>query len=169
MPILVPPKKDKVMFLYIAATPIVVSTVLLVERQTEKSTKQHMVHFVSEVLHDARARYRNIHKLLYAILMSSHKLNHYFLSHKIKVVSSYPLGTIIHNRDAVGRIAQLSIELGQYDIEFVPRTAIKLQDLANFVAEWTNPEPEEAAQNPEHWLMYYYGEKCKNGAGVGVV
>jgi hypothetical protein len=38
--------------------------------------------------------------------MSSQKLKHYFLSHKIKVVSSYPLGTIIHNRDAIGRIAE---------------------------------------------------------------
>ena len=52
--------------------------------------------------------------------MSSHKLKHYFLSHKIKAVSSYPLGTIVHNRDAVGRIAQWSIELGQYDIQFMP-------------------------------------------------
>jgi hypothetical protein len=67
------------------------------------------------------------------------------LSQKIKVVSSYPFGIIVHNRDAIGRIAQWSIELGQYDIQFVPRIAIKSQALADFVAEWTNPEPEEAA------------------------
>ena len=101
--------------------------------------------------------------------MSSCKLKHYFLSHKIKVVSSYPLGTIVHNRDVVGRIAQWSVELGQYDIEFVPRTTIKSQTLADFVVEWTNHEPEEAAQKPEHWLMFYDGAKCKNGAGAGVV
>ena len=101
--------------------------------------------------------------------MSSRKLKHYFLSHKIKVVSLYPLGTIVHNLDAVGRIAQWSVELGQYDIEFVPRTAIKLQALADFVAEWTNPVPEEAAQNPEHYLMFYDAAKCKNGTVAGVV
>ena len=101
--------------------------------------------------------------------MSSRKLKHYFLSHKIKVVSSYPLVTIVHNRDAVSRIAQWSIELGQYDIQFVPQTAIKSQALVDFVAEWTNPEHEEAAQNPKHWLMFYNGAKCKNGAGAGVV
>ena len=77
--------------------------------------------------------------------MSSRKLKHYFLSHKIMVVSSYPLRTIVHNRDAIGRIAQWSIELGQYDIQFVPQTMIKSQGLADFVAEWTNPEPEEVA------------------------
>ena len=98
--------------------------------------------------------------------MSSRKLKHYFLSHKIKLVSSYPLGTIVHNRDAIDRIAQWSIELGQFDIQFVPQTVIKSQDLADFVAEWTNLEPEEAAQNPEHWLMFYDGAKWKNGAGL---
>jgi hypothetical protein len=157
------------MLLYGAATPTDVSVILVVERQAKKSAKQHLVYFVSEVLHDARSRYPNIQKLLYVIVMSSRKLKHYFLSHKIKVVSSYPLGTIVHTRDAVGRIAQWTVELGQYDIEFVPRSVIKSQALADFVAEWTNPEPEEAAQNPEHWLMSYDGEKCKNGAGAGVV
>ena len=101
--------------------------------------------------------------------MSPWKLKHCFLSHKIKVVSSYPLGNGVRNRDAVGRIAQWSIELGEYDIQFVPRTAIKSQTLVDFVAEWTNPEPREAAQNPKHWLMFYDGAKCKNGVGAGVV
>ena len=77
--------------------------------------------------------------------MSSRKLKHYFLSHKIKVVSLYPLGTIVHNQDVVGRIAQWLVELGQYDLEFVPRTVIKSWALADFIAEWTNPKPEEAA------------------------
>ena len=46
---------------------------------------------------------------------------------------------------------------------------IKLQALDDFITEWTNPEPKEAAQNPEHWLMFYDGAKCKNSAGAGVV
>jgi hypothetical protein len=101
--------------------------------------------------------------------MSSRKLKHYFLSHKIKVVSSYLLGTIVRNQDAIGRIAQWSVELGQYDVELVPRTANKSQVLADFIAEWTNPEPTESKQNPEHWIMFYDSAKCKNGAGAGVI
>ena len=41
LPILVPPKDSEAMLLYVAATPTVVSAVLVVERQDEKSTKQH--------------------------------------------------------------------------------------------------------------------------------
>ena len=53
LPILVLPKDGETMLLYVAATPIVVSAVLVVERQEEKSIKQHPMYFVSEVLHDA--------------------------------------------------------------------------------------------------------------------
>ena len=41
-------------------------------------------------------------KLLYAILITSRKLRHYFQAHKIKVASSYPLGDILYNKDANG-------------------------------------------------------------------
>jgi hypothetical protein len=51
--------------------------------------------------------------------------------------SSFPLGKIIRNRDTNGRIVKCSVELGEFDIEFCPRQAIKSQILADFVSEWT--------------------------------
>jgi hypothetical protein len=77
--------------------------------------------------------YTQPQKLLYALLITSRKLRHYFQAHKIVVLSSFPLGEIIHNRDANGHI----VELGEFDIEFCPRQAIKSHILANFVSEWT--------------------------------
>jgi hypothetical protein len=47
-----------------------------------------------------------VQKLLYAILITSRKLRHYFQAHKIKVASSYPLGDILHNKDAKGRVVK---------------------------------------------------------------
>jgi hypothetical protein len=41
-------------------------------------TIQKPVYYVSEVLHEAKARYPETHKLLYAILVASRKLRHYF-------------------------------------------------------------------------------------------
>jgi hypothetical protein len=58
---------------------------------------------------------------LYAILVISRKLRQYFQLHKIKVVSSFPLGEIIRSRNTVGRIVKRSAELGEFDLEFCPR------------------------------------------------
>jgi hypothetical protein len=41
-------------------------------------TIQKSVYYVSEVLHKAKTRYLETHKLLYAVLVASRKLRHYF-------------------------------------------------------------------------------------------
>ena len=42
--------------------------------------------------------------------MASRKLKQYFLGHPITVVSSAPLGDIIQNREATGRVAKWAID-----------------------------------------------------------
>ena len=42
--------------------------------------------------------------------------------------------------DAIGRLIQWSIELSEFDIDYQPRTAIKAQALADFIAEFTTKE-----------------------------
>ena len=63
---------------------------------------------------------------------------HYFLSHSIMVVSSFPLGEIIQNREATGRIANWSVELMGEALMYAPRKAIMSQALADFIVEWTD-------------------------------
>jgi hypothetical protein len=41
-------------------------------------TIQKPVYYISEVLHEAKARYLETHKLIYAVLVASRKLCHYF-------------------------------------------------------------------------------------------
>jgi hypothetical protein len=126
------------MLLYISATAQVVSAALVVEREEPgRSQKmQRLVYFVSEVLSDSKTRYSKMQKLVYAILMTKCKLRHYFDAHPIAVLSKYPLGEVIQNTEAEGRIAKWALELMGQNIMYAPHSAIKSQVLADFVAEW---------------------------------
>jgi len=56
------------------------------------------------------------------------------------VVSSFPLGEIIENREATGRIAKWSVELMGEALTYAPRKAMKSQVLADFIVEWTDTQ-----------------------------
>ena len=57
---------------------------------TRARTIQKPIYYVSEVLHEAKARYLETHKLIYAILIASRKLRHYFQAHRVVVVTLRP-------------------------------------------------------------------------------
>jgi hypothetical protein len=76
-------------------------------------------------------------KLTYALLITSHKLFHYFQAHQIDVHTSSTLDEILNNREAIGKIAKWVIEFSMYNIVYKPRTAIKAQALSDFMVEWT--------------------------------
>jgi hypothetical protein len=58
----------------------------------------------------------------------------------VTVVSSVPLEEVIQNQEATGRIAKWVVELMGDGLAYAPRKAIKLQILADFLAEWTGSQ-----------------------------
>jgi ribonuclease HI len=157
--------------IYVPATTQVVSAAIIVERREEGYTLlvQRSVYFISEVLFETKIRYPQIQKLLYAVILTRRKLRHYFESHPVTVVSSFPLGEIIPCREASGRIAKWAVELMGETISFAPRKAIKSQVLADFVAEWVDTQLPTALIQPELWTMYFDGSLMKTGAGAGLL
>jgi len=76
---------------------------------------------------------------------------------------------VLQKPDLSGRLVNWAMELGQFDIEFHPRTAIKGQVLANFLVEFCNiPEAEELPEELT-WVVYVDGSSARGRRGVGVI
>jgi hypothetical protein len=170
-PILTPPQDGEPLYLYITATNQVVCTVIMVERTEEGHALpvQRPVYYISEVLSETKATYPQIQKLLYAVVLARRKLRHYFEAHPVTVVSSFPLGEIIRNPDAAGRIAKWSVELMGKTLAYAPHKTIKSQILADFITEWTDTQLPPPQIQVECWTLYFDGSVMKTGAGAGLL
>jgi hypothetical protein len=114
------------------------------EKTPEDTAKvQKPMYFISTVLRDARERYTMQQKLLYTLLIASRKLRHYFQGHPIKVVTDWPLETILRNPNVTGRVAEWVVELQPFEISFETTKVIKSKAFAEFTAEWTDPFADE--------------------------
>ena len=151
-PVMTAPQAGKTLLIYIAATNRVVSTAIVVEREEvgHAYKVQCPIYFISEVWNESKARYPQVQKLLYAVLITSRKLRHYFETYQVAVVTEYPLGDILCNKEANGHIIKWAIELGTYSIDFRGRRMIKSQVLADSIAEWTDMQAPVSTDRPKH-------------------
>jgi hypothetical protein len=90
------------------------------------------------------------------------------LKYSITVIMNYPLGDILHNQDATGRISKWAVELSALNIDFKPHTAIKSQALVDFMAEWRESQLPTPTERPEQ-VMYFDGSLKLEGVGAGVL
>jgi hypothetical protein len=112
-----------------------VSDALVQEVVNEGVKRQMHVYFVSELLSPSKRNYREMEKVMYAVLMASRKLRHYFQSHNIIVPSSQPLKDIIRNREALDRIGKWAVELNEFIVDFVHTSSIQSQALVDFIID----------------------------------
>jgi hypothetical protein len=170
-PILAASAPREPMLLYIAATPRVISVVIVVKHTEEgkELSVQRPVYYLSEVLTLSKQNYPHYQKVAYGVYMAAKKLKHYFEEHPITVVSTTPLSEIIGCKDASGRVAKWAIELTAHTIQYKPRTTIKSQIIADFFADWGDHQYLPPALDSTHWCMQFNGSKMLGGLGAGVV
>ena len=137
------PVMDEVLFAYIAVAFYAISIVLI----RVDSSIQRPVYYVSKSLNEAEVRYLPLKKTILAVVHATRKLPHYFQAHIAVVLTQLPLKSILRSADYTRRIAKWGTILGAFDIKYMPHTSIKVQVLADLVAEFAECPEEMDVEN----------------------
>ncbi|XP_071912152.1 uncharacterized protein [Coffea arabica] len=96
-------------------------------------------------------------------------------AHSIIVMTGQPLRQILTKPEVSGRMTKWAVELAEHDIGYQPRTAIKAQALADFLAEGASMSTTEPSSPPveaepeEPWVLFVDGVSSKEGSGAGLL
>ena len=101
---------------------------------------------MSKRLLDVETKYPKLEKQALALVVASRKLRPYFHAHSIEVLTNYPLRQVLQKLKASSRLLKWAIELGQFDVNYYPRTIIKGQVLTDFIVEFTYADTTEVAE-----------------------
>uniref|UniRef100_A0A2N9J1Q1 Uncharacterized protein n=1 Tax=Fagus sylvatica TaxID=28930 RepID=A0A2N9J1Q1_FAGSY len=155
----------------------------LVAQEDEEGTERP-IYYVSRALKDAETRYSGAERACLALIYASQRLRHYFLAHKIQLITkSHPIRSLLHRPVLSGRLAQWLLQLSQYEITTETPTAIKSQAIADLLAQF----PGEDSSSISHevpgeigealladladstWTLKFDGSSTSSSSGAGVV
>ena len=151
-PLLSPSRPGEELYLYIAVLQAAINAALV--REEEES--QRPLYFISRAFQGAEERYPRMEKLAFALVTAARKLKPYFQAYTIIVLTDQPLKRAMSSPKAAGRMALWAIELSKFDIQYRPRTAVKGQIMADFIAEYTQPEG-KGAEGHRQWSIHTDG------------
>ena len=103
-----------------------------------------------------------------ALMTAARKLKPYFQAHTIVVLTDQPLKRAMSSPEAAGRMALWAIELSEFDVQYRSQTAVKGQIMADFVAEYTQPE-DKGVEGQKLWSVHMDGSSTQHSRGAGVV
>nr|XP_027075928.1 uncharacterized protein LOC113699782 [Coffea arabica] len=171
LPNLTAPEQGETLILYLSACNEAVNAVLV----GEDRGAQRPIYYVSRALQGPETRYTLAEKLVLALVHAARKLRPYFQAHSIVVMTDQPLRQILTKPEVSGRMTKWAVELAEHDIGYQPRTAIKVQALADFLAEGASlsvaePSPSREEVRPgEPWVLFMDGASSKEGSGAGLL
>ncbi|KAF8053751.1 hypothetical protein N665_1376s0001 [Sinapis alba] len=163
-PVLAKPDACDSLYLYIVVSPSAVSSVLIKGDRGE----HHPIFYTSKRLTDAETRYPTLERMALTIVTSARKLQPYFQSHSIVVLTDLPLRTILQNANQSGRLSRWAIKLSDYDISYRSRPAIKAQVLADFLVEIPPDRAAELDISVKSWILHVAGASSNKGSGISV-
>ncbi|GKV13482.1 hypothetical protein SLEP1_g24484 [Rubroshorea leprosula] len=107
----------------------------------EEGKQQKPVYYISSVLHGAEVRYSIAEKAALAVVTSARKLR--------------PL-------------IKWAVELGEFELTFQQRSAIRAQALADFIVECTSAHSHSQSE-VDSWILYVDDASSNKGSGAGAL
>lgn len=127
------------------------------------------MYYVSRAIHDVELRYPPLEKLAFALVTIARRLRPYFQAHPIVVLTNQPLRVVLQKPEVSGRMVKWEIKLGEFDVSYRPRTAIKGQVLVDFLAELTPVEVDERNSSESEWTLHVDGSSTASANGAGLL
>ncbi|XP_017974545.1 PREDICTED: uncharacterized protein LOC108661602 [Theobroma cacao] len=175
------PIKGKLMMLYLTSTPYSYGALLVQEMDGEEKP----VYYLSRCLHESELNYPPMEKYCLALVYATQKLRHYFLAHKLIIVTtSDPIKFLLSKPILSEKVVKWFLLLGEFDVSVVQPKAIKSHALSDLLAHFSShfeeviPDAISAEFHEEvcavnikegEWSLYFDGSSNSFGGGAGIV
>jgi ribonuclease HI len=181
LPTVCAPIAGKPLRLYLASNSQAIGA--LVAQENDDGVEQP-VYYVSRGLKDTETRYSVAERACLALVYASQRLRHYFLAHKIQLMTkSHPIRSLLQRPVLSGRLAQWLLQLSQYEISTETPTAIKSQAIADLLAQFPGEDDSVISQEvpgevggallvgmaDSIWTLNFDGSSTSASSGAGVV
>ncbi|XP_050217512.1 uncharacterized protein LOC126668350 [Mercurialis annua] len=167
-PIMMPPKPNQPLLLYISAASQSLGCMLAQEDQgVERS-----VYYLSRALTDTETRYSDIEKLCLCLYFTCCKLRYYMLPVVVYVLAQTDVIKYILSRPYLrNRMGKWAVLMSEFTLVYVPQKAVKGQVLADFLSDHPGVDIKEGIGCMElhPWKLWFDGSITEKGAGAGIV
>ncbi|XP_055803485.1 uncharacterized protein LOC129872553 [Solanum dulcamara] len=184
-PVLVPPEPGRPLLLYLSVMDNAFGCVLGQHDQTGR--REQAIYYLSKKFTPYEARYTLLERTCCALTWIAQKFRHYLSAYTTYLISRLdPLKYIFQKPMPKGKLAKWQILLSEFDIVYVKQKAIKVQALADHLAE--NPvdqdyEPlktyfpdeevffvgEDISEPCDGLRMFFDRASNSKGVGIGAV
>ena len=174
------PVKGLPMILYLTSTDKSIGVLLA----QDIDGVERPVYYLSRSLQGSESNYPACEKHCLALVFATQKLRHYFLAHKVNLITnSDPIKYLLSRPALSGRIAKWLLLLSEFDITIMPPKTIKSQALADLLAHFPVTQglhakdtiPAEFHEDAimvvsdGEWQVQFDGSSSNTGQGAGVV
>ena len=181
LPTICAPVTSRPLRLYLASNGEAIGALIA---QEDESEIEKPVYYVSRALRAAETRYSWVEQTCLALVYASQRLRHYFLAHKIQLMTkSHPIRNLLHRPILSGRLAHWFLQLFHYEIITETPTAIKSQVIADLLAQFLGEDSSSISHEVPGgvgealladlvysiWTLKFDGSSTSNSSGAGIV